>query len=1062
MLQKKDVSVLSLALLLALVTAPKLQAGFLALDPAFAQSPSASPFKLPDVVPKDSKVRVNGSNSLTKINQILKQRFEEKFSGTTVELPSRYLGSAQALQALSDDKIELAALGRPLTDAEKAQGLEQVVIARHKIAMIVSANNPFQGSLTDKQFAQIFRGEITDWSQVGGKPGKIRFIDRPETSDTRQAFQSYPVFKRATFATGANTVKVAEDTTEAVIQALGTDGISYAIADQVFQVSGSQARVLQMHKTLPNNPAYPFSQPLVYVYKKAATLPPALQAFLAYATAPENQAAIETARKADATTPAAIAQAPVPPTPSTSPSAKATSTIPPIADASLSAKSPDGAVTITGSKDGTLQYLDTAGKPIGAAFKLGVPIAALAFSPDSKTIVAGGADGTLQYFDLDGKPLGAAFTLGAPLSAVAFAADGKSINATGQDNRVASFDLNGHPLASKAGLPWWWWLLPLALLALLLGWWLKSRQKPDLAQPGLSGVGSLVPPMPPAEEPTVAPVPITPIAPEASKAPSTADAIGAIDAAGAAGTALAGGAIAATAAAIGIAGAGRKSTITLTPRDSHLAYAEWDTPNDHKAEVISQGGSNLALKIYDVTDIDLNTTPAHNVETFDVEESAWNRTVPIPASDRDYLAEIGYATPDGRWLALARSEHIRVASALTTEQADTVDADSTPAMPSLTPPSLGEMATVAAIAGTAAVTAFSGKNDDQSSVEATKFDVGQTNLTSESLASVDAGLADLPSGYGESRITLLPRDPRWAYAYWDVPNEHREELRRQGGQRLALRIYDVTDIEIAQQAPHSLQEYDCDELARDWYLPMPVSDRDYIAEIGYLTPEGRWLMLARSNPIRIPPVYPSDWFDDQFVTLSWDEELRGKTFMTLVPPAQRPTGDSPIYDRIFGMAESAEAQRVAGSLFGSMHQVPGSAQMIPSISSFVFPSGVGMGAVPTFSGLTMSGINMSGVGFSASFPSIRARKFWLVADSELIIYGATEPDATVTIAGQPIRLNPDGTFRFQMSFQDGLLDFPIMAVAVDGEQTREIHMKFTRETPRRRTNTKDEASEEAF
>lgn len=553
---------------------------------------------------------------------------------------------------------------------------------------------------------------------------------------------------------------------------------------------------------------------------------------------------------------------------------------------------------------------------------------------------------------------------------------------------------------------------------------------------------------------------------------ATAAAIGSNDPnlAGIAGAGLAGGAaIAATAAAIGIAGAGRKSTITLTPRDSHLAYAEWDTPSEHKAELVQQGGSHLALKVYDVTDIDLNTTPPHHVESFDVEESAWNRTVPISASDRDYLAEIGYSTPDGRWLALARSNHVRVASAptvdLSTEQPEVaapIPSDAVTLPPTPPSPSLGELATAAAIGGAAAVTAFSGDNDEQSSVEATKFKVGQTNLSSETLASVDQGLADLPDGYGESRITLLPRDPRWAYAYWDAPNEHREELRRQGGQRLALRIYDVTDIDISQQAPHSLQEYDCDEMARDWYLPMPVSDRDYIAEIGYLTPDGRWLMLARSNPIRIPPVYPSDWFDDQFATVSWDEELRGKTFMTLVPSAKRTSGDSPIYDRIFGMAESAESQRVAGSLFGSMHQVPGSAQMIPSISSFAFPSGMGMGAVPTFSGLTMSGINMSGIGFSASFPPIRARKFWLVADSELIIYGATEPDATVTIGGQPIQLNPNGTFRFQMSFQDGLLDFPIMAVAVDGEQTREIHMKFTRETPHRRTNTKDEATDEAF
>ena len=341
----------------------------------------------------------------------------------------------------------------------------------------------------------------------------------------------------------------------------------------------------------------------------------------------------------------------------------------------------------------------------------------------------------------------------------------------------------------------------------------------------------------------------------------------------------------------------------------------------------------------------------------------------------------------------------------------------------------------------------------QEEVEAAKFELGQDDRVGGPLSSVDEGLTDLPAGYGESRIVLMPRDPQWAYAYWDVPNEEKEELRRQGGQQLALRLYDVTDINLENQSPHSIQEYPCDELAREWYLPIPVSDRAYVVDIGYRCADGRWLALASSAPVQIPPVYPSDWIEDHFITVNWDEDLRGKTLFELVPPSKKlPAESNPIYDEIFGMAEGAEAQRVAGSLFGSMQHVAGSA-----VSSYVFPSGVGMWAVPTTSGLNMSGVGMSGVGFSASAIPMRPRKFWLIADAELIVYGATEPDATVTIGGQPIKLNPDGTFRFQMSFQDGLIDYPIMAVAADGEQTRSIHMKFNRETPSRHTNTKEEA-----
>ena len=358
---------------------------------------------------------------------------------------------------------------------------------------------------------------------------------------------------------------------------------------------------------------------------------------------------------------------------------------------------------------------------------------------------------------------------------------------------------------------------------------------------------------------------------------------------------------------------------------------------------------------------------------------------------------------------------------------------------------------------------------EEAMIEASKYGMQAVSTVDLALGDVDNGLMDLPSGYGESRIVLLPRDPQWAYAYWDISNEHKEELRRQGGQQLALRLFDVTDVDIQRQAPHSLQEYGCDEVAREWYLPLPVSDRDYLLEIGYRTWDGRWLMLARSASMRVPPVYPSDWIEDHFVTVDWEEKLEGKTVITLVPPinkegdaaaAAAETGPDLLqsqHSQFFDLAGNTESLRIAGSLYGSMQHLPESPPHLESVSSYVFPSGVGMWAMPSFSGL-----NMSGVGFSGDLAKPQPRKFWLIADAELIVYGATEPDATVYVDGKPIKLSADGTFRFQMSFQDGELKFPIFAVAADGEQNRSINMEFERQTHDRRTNTKEEAIEEWF
>jgi len=347
--------------------------------------------------------------------------------------------------------------------------------------------------------------------------------------------------------------------------------------------------------------------------------------------------------------------------------------------------------------------------------------------------------------------------------------------------------------------------------------------------------------------------------------------------------------------------------------------------------------------------------------------------------------------------------------------------------------------------------------------------VASTTRSDLSLSGVDDGLPELPEGYGDSRIVLMARDPQWCYTYWDTPNDHRQALRNQGGLQFALRLYDVTDLDLTTQKPHSLQQYACDETARDWYLAIPVSDREYMAEIGYVTAVGGWLVLARSNSVLIPPVYSSDWHDDQFKAIEWEDKIVDSIFLQLVPPGQtlqanpqNRMGLDKAPSAVFGLSQTAEALRIAGSFYGSQSPTE-------SLSSFMLPpEEVDIWTVPTPSGMGqpdrgLSGIGMSGIGMSGiGMPRVRSRKFWLVADAELIVYGATEPDAQVTIGGVPVQLSPDGTFRLQMSFQDGVLDFPIMAIASDGEQMRQVKLTFNRSTTLRHTNTQEEAQDELF
>lgn len=252
-------------------------------------------FPLPESIPSGTTVKLDGSTSMQVMNDLFKQKFEQKFAGSGLNLATS--NSDDAVKALLDDKIDVAALGRPLSEDEKAQGLQPAVLSREKIAIVVGAENPFSGNITFAQFAKIFRGEITDWSELGGAPGPIKFVDRPENSDTRRSLSRYPVFQEAPFQAGSKAQSVADDTA-AVTAALGKDGIGYAVASQVLK--NPAVKIISMHKTLPDDSRYPYSQPRNYVYKAGAdgAPSPAAAAFLGYATSPDGQAIVQEAEAA--------------------------------------------------------------------------------------------------------------------------------------------------------------------------------------------------------------------------------------------------------------------------------------------------------------------------------------------------------------------------------------------------------------------------------------------------------------------------------------------------------------------------------------------------------------------------------------------------------------------------------------------------------------------------------------------------------------------------------------------------------------------------------------------
>lgn len=74
------------------------------------------------------------------------------------------------------------------------------------------------------------------------------------------------------------------------------------------------------------------------------------------------------------------------------------------------------------------------------------------------------------------------------------------------------------------------------------------------------------------------------------------------------------------------------------------------------------------------------------------------------------------------------------------------------------------------------------------------------------------------------------------------------------------------------------------------------------------------------------------------------------------------------------------------------------------------------------------------------------RSFYMHVNAEVIFYGGTDPRAKVTIDGQPVQLNPDGSFRYHFIFPDGKYEIPIVAVSPDGVETRSALLRFERGT----------------
>lgn len=255
---------------------------------------------------------------------------------------------------------------------------------------------------------------------------------------------------------------------------------------------------------------------------------------------------------------------------------------------------------------------------------------------------------------------------------------------------------------------------------------------------------------------------------------------------------------------------------------------------------------------------------------------------------------------------------------------------------------------------------------------------------------------DIPAGYGFDRVAIMIRDPHWVFAYWEVTRKSYLKLEKLFGDdwptcRMILRVYDRSS------SPSTHFDIELSAEASNWYINV-LPEHTYQVAIGALGQDGRFEEIAVSNIIETPRFGISDVIDDRW----------------MVPDE--------VFDRVFAASGGYDMHASSAELRELLEK-----GLLEQISS---------GAVSSF-------------GSGPLREEERGRGFRLWIATELILYGATEPDARVTVQGKEVKLRGDGTFSLRFALPDGRIDLPVKAVSADELEERSIDTNVRKKSERK-------------
>lgn len=224
------------------------------------------------------KVTTDGSTSMEKVILALGESFKEEHKGITFSYNPT--GSGAGIKAVQEGRCDIGLSSRSLKDEEKASGLEETVLAYDGIAMIVNPQNPVE-DLNVETIAKIYKGEITNWKEVGGNDAQIVLIGREAASGTRDGFESITgtkdacKYRQELTSTGDVITTVSQN----------PDAIGYAsLAALKDSVKALKVGGVTPTEETVKDASYVLQRPFVLVTKKDTKLSESAQVFYDYAT----------------------------------------------------------------------------------------------------------------------------------------------------------------------------------------------------------------------------------------------------------------------------------------------------------------------------------------------------------------------------------------------------------------------------------------------------------------------------------------------------------------------------------------------------------------------------------------------------------------------------------------------------------------------------------------------------------------------------------------------------------------------------------------------------------